>query len=125
MINGIDKKVILENMPTAEIKRGGNLETEKKDQTYGAKKVAENEADNKDKKEEKVDTKEAVERVEELARHFNRKIHLEVEEELDMVIVKVVDSETDEVIRQIPPKELVELSKNAKNLTGLLIDTEG
>lgn len=125
MINGIDKKINLENMPTAEIKRGGNLETGEKDPEYRVDKAADNQAHVKDKKEEKIDTKEAVDRVENLARHFNRKIHLEVEEELDMIIVKVVDGETDEVIRQIPPEELVELSKNAKNLKGLLINTEG
>jgi len=48
-----------------------------------------------------------------------------VEEDLNIMIVKVIDSETEEVIRQIPPKELVALSKNAKDLKGLLINKEG
>jgi flagellar protein FlaG len=59
------------------------------------------------------------------AQLFNRKIHLEVEDDIDMVIVKIIDSETEEVIRQVPPEELVELSKNAKELKGLLISKEG
>ena len=125
MINGIGKKINMENMPTAEVKRGGNLKSEKEDREYRIDKAVNNRADANDKKEEKIDTQEAVNRVENLAKHFNRKIHLEVEEDLDMIIVKVVDGETDEVIRQIPPEELVELSKNAKNLKGLLINTEG
>lgn len=39
------------------------------------------------------------------------------------LIVKVVDSETDEVIRQIPPEELMELTKHLNELRGNLVDT--
>ena len=39
------------------------------------------------------------------------------------LIVKIVDSETDEVIRQIPPEELINLSKHLKELTGNLVNT--
>jgi len=38
------------------------------------------------------------------------------------LIVKIVDSETDEVIRQIPPEELINLSKHLKELTGNLVN---
>ena len=37
--------------------------------------------------------------------------------------VKIVDSETDEVIRQIPQEELLELSKHLEELNGNLVDT--
>ena len=39
------------------------------------------------------------------------------------LIVKIVDSETDEVIRQIPPEELINLSKHLKELSGNLVNT--
>ena len=39
------------------------------------------------------------------------------------LIVKIVDSETDEVIRQIPQEELLELSKHLEELNGNLVDT--
>ena len=39
------------------------------------------------------------------------------------LIVKIVDSETDEVIRQIPPEELLSLTKQLKELQGNLVDT--
>lgn len=41
------------------------------------------------------------------------------------LIVKVVDRETNEVIRQIPPEELIELSEHLRELTGNLINTVG
>lgn len=39
------------------------------------------------------------------------------------LVVKIVDSDTDEVIRQIPPEELLNLSKQLRELSGNLIDT--
>ncbi len=41
----------------------------------------------------------------------------------DALIVKVVDSETDEVIRQIPPKELLHLNEQLREMSGNLVDT--
>lgn len=41
------------------------------------------------------------------------------------LVVKVVDRETNEVIRQIPPEDLLELSKHLQELTGNLVDTVG
>jgi flagellar protein FlaG len=39
------------------------------------------------------------------------------------LVVKIVDSETDEVIRQIPPEELRNLTKHLKELSGNLVNT--
>ena len=41
------------------------------------------------------------------------------------LIVKVVNSQTDEVIRQIPQKELMELTKHLNELRGSIVDTAG
>lgn len=66
--------------------------------------------------------KEALERVLKAAKFFNRKIQLEIERTLNITIAKIIDTETDEVIRQIPLEELVELAKKSKDLKGLLIN---
>jgi len=39
------------------------------------------------------------------------------------LVVKIVDSETDEVLRQIPPEELLNLSKHLRELSGNLVNT--
>jgi flagellar protein FlaG len=121
MINGIfNKKVNSQNVPTAEIRNRDHLNNDK---TVKAEEKIVNSEDQK--KHEHIDTEQAMERVISAAKFFNRKIHLEVEKDLNMMIVKVIDGETDEVIRQIPAEELVELSKNADDLKGLLINKEG
>lgn len=43
----------------------------------------------------------------------------------DDLIVKVIDRETDEVIREIPPEELQQLTKKLQKLQGNLVDTVG
>ena len=65
-------------------------------------------ASNKNKKEEIQDA------ISNLERSFNRAIRFEVDSELDEVIVKVIDEDSGDVIRQIPSEELVELSKKIK-----------
>ena len=118
MIESISKKAQIERAPAHEIKRHKNSDAD-----AGRR---ENVATSEDvKKEEHIDTEEAVERIVSAANYYNREIHFELEKDLDIMVVKVIDSETNEIIRQIPPKELVELSKNAKDLKGLLINTEG
>lgn len=46
------------------------------------------------------------------------------DQDFDKTIVKVVDSATDEVIRQIPSEELLRISKALDKLQGLLIKQE-
>jgi flagellar protein FlaG len=50
-------------------------------------------------------------------------VRFEQNKETNDLVVKVVDSETDEVVRQIPPEELMKLSKRLKELKGNLVDT--
>jgi flagellar protein FlaG len=121
MINGIlDKRVGFEILPAAETAKENNVKAEK------ATKEEEKVVNSDDlKKSQNVDVSEAMERVSGTAKLFNRKIHLEIDKELDMMIVKIIDADTEKVIRQVPPEELVELSKNARDLKGLLIDKEG
>jgi len=121
MINGIfDKKAGIELMPAAEARNRSNVKADK------AAKEEAKVVNNEDlKKQKNINISEAMERVAGTAKLFNRKIHLEVENELNMLVVKIIDSETNEIIRQLPPEEMVKLSKNAKDLKGLLIDKEG
>lgn len=50
------------------------------------------------------------------------KIH--VDDETERVVVKVVEQESGEVIRQIPPEELLELEKYLSSPKGLLLQEQ-
>jgi flagellar protein FlaG len=53
---------------------------------------------------------------------FNHRVKLSVNEEINQVIIKVVDSETDKVIKEIPAVEIQHLIANIKQTIGLLVD---
>lgn len=58
-----------------------------------------------------------------IAELCNHQLHFEVFEETDQVYVQVVDKETKEVIKQIPPQELLELSAKIREMVGIILDT--
>jgi len=45
-----------------------------------------------------------------------------VNDEINQVIIKVVDGETDKVIKEIPPEEIQHLIARIKETIGLLVD---
>jgi len=53
---------------------------------------------------------------------FNRKLQFEVNHDSNQVIIKVIDKETDRVIKELPPEELQRLHSNLREAIGLLFD---
>jgi flagellar protein FlaG len=53
---------------------------------------------------------------------FNHRVKLSVNEQINQVIIKVVDSETDKVIKEIPAEEIQRLIARIKETIGLLVD---
>jgi flagellar protein FlaG len=53
---------------------------------------------------------------------FNRKVILSVNDTINQVIIKVVDAETDKVIKEIPAEEIQRLIARIKETIGLLVD---
>jgi len=58
----------------------------------------------------------------ELQRVFDKKLQFVVDHSSKQVIVKVIDKETDKVIRELPPEELQRLHRNIREAIGLLFD---
>lgn len=62
--------------------------------------------------ESREDLQEAVDKVNQYADIQQVSLRLQVEKELQRVVVKVVDKDTDEVIRQIPSEQTIALAKH-------------
>lgn len=72
-----------------------------------------------------VSREETKEIVKSLNGHMNllqTTLNFRISEETDQIIVRVVNRETNEVIRQIPPEELVTLQAKMEELTGIIFD---
>ena len=57
-------------------------------------------------------------------KQLNTELRFEIEDNVEDLIVKVVDPETEEVIRQIPSEEMVEIRDRIDELVGFLLDVK-
>jgi flagellar protein FlaG len=65
---------------------------------------------------------EFAKQMESISSMFDRKLQFQVNRELNEVVVKVIDSSTDKVIREIPSVEIQKLQIRIKEALGLLFD---
>ena len=72
---------------------------------------------------QRIDAERYLKQIIKITEIFNRKLKYSIDKELDQVIVKVVDAETDKVIKEIPPEELKRLYAKMKEAVGSIIDT--
>lgn len=66
--------------------------------------------------------KNAVDHANQTMRHSKTKCEFSYHEETKRVSIKVIDEETDEVIREIPPEETLEMLSKMWELAGLMVD---
>jgi len=66
--------------------------------------------------------KNAVEHANKTMRHAKTKCEFSYHEETKRVSIKVIDEETEEVIREIPPEETLEMLSKMWELAGLMVD---
>ncbi|MBK1727737.1 hypothetical protein CKO13_12125 [Halorhodospira neutriphila] len=66
----------------------------------------------------------AVERLEDVSRRIGRELEFQVDEETGRTVVTVYVSGTDEVVRKIPPEEMLELAERMEEVRGLLFNDQ-
>jgi flagellar protein FlaG len=69
-----------------------------------------------------LDVGPTVEDLERIIQALNRRLKFEVDHQSHEVIVKVIDAETDKVIKVLPPEELQRLHDAIKKTIGFLFD---
>ncbi len=74
---------------------------------------------------ERSRVKQAATKINEVLSLANPHLKIRVDNETEQVVVKVVEPESGEVIRQIPPEELLELEKYLSSPKGLLLQEQG
>lgn len=74
--------------------------------------------------EDKAHISEAIEKLKHTGEIFNRRLDFRIHEETHRVVVKVIDTETDKVIKEIPPEQILQLAARIQEMIGLLVDEE-
>lgn len=68
------------------------------------------------------DLKTAIRDLQRVSEAFNRRLSFSLNEKLGQVVVKVIDIDTDKVVREIPPTELQHVYERIREVMGLLFD---
>jgi len=69
---------------------------------------------------DRVALEQAVSKVKEALQQSGSQLQIEVDPELERVVVKILKGDSGEVIRQIPPKEVIDLAKSFAGSKGVL-----
>ena len=69
------------------------------------------------------ETNQAVTEVNAILKSMNHHLQFSIDDKTNTVIVKLIDGETGEVLRQIPPEEIVRLRAYYRDQQGLLVNT--
>lgn len=68
---------------------------------------------------------EAVSRIQDYVQNLQRELQFTVDQQSGRTIITVIDSETDKIIRQIPPEEILALSEYLQSASdGLLLKVQ-
>ena len=122
MVDGVDgmDRVNLQSSPAQDLQ--GVVKGEVNVKTSESPAVS----DNRDKLPEVDNFDDMLEtfkkKLQKLKEIFNTEAQFEIDKDTRMVIVKIKDKDTGEVIRQIPPEVVVKIAKTIDEFLGLLLD---
>ncbi len=77
---------------------------------------------NADEKPSRETIEKTLVKANELARKFSRQLSFSYDERIDRVVVTVTEGDTDKVVRQLPPEEMIRLSVKMDDILGMLIN---
>jgi flagellar protein FlaG len=75
-----------------------------------------------DPEQAKPPVQEAVDRMNAISRWFRSTLTFKMDESAHRIVVTIIDKETGEVIRQIPPESVLKQAEALKELSGMLFD---
>ncbi len=71
---------------------------------------------------EEMDIEGAVDGMNEIVEHVHRGLRFVLHEDTNRMMVRVIDVVTDEVIKEIPPEDVLDTAARIREMIGILID---
>jgi len=96
------------------------LERQQRQQRVQGEKIRQQIEATQEVKQQKI--QEAVDRLDQFAKSINKRLSYSFNRELNQVVVKVVDAQTDKVIKELPPAELQRLHMKIQEYIGMIVD---
>lgn len=71
---------------------------------------------------EQIEVESAVESINDAVEHINRALRFQIHEDTQRMMVRVINVNTDEVIKELPPEDVLDTVARIREMIGLLID---
>ena len=68
---------------------------------------------------------DAIEKANKAISGGNREFHFAVHEKTKQIMVKVINSDTNEVIRELPPEKILDMVAKMWEMAGIIVDEKG
>ena len=72
----------------------------------------------------KVDVTEAIQQLEKAAANYNVNLNFSVDKDTGRTVIRVIDASTNEVLRQLPPEEILDLAASMEAIAGRLLSVK-
>lgn len=115
---GVTEKVMLDTTRLS-------LENNVHRKITSGKKVAEIAGDTQRHKFRRDDLEQAIEDTNRILFGRDGRFEFKIHERTNLLIVKLVDNETDEIIKEIPTEKILDLVASIWDLVGILVDERG
>jgi len=69
-----------------------------------------------------MELKDALKKVNDTINIFDKRYHFLIDDKTNRIVVQIINKETGEVIKEIPPEEVLKLAARIRELLGLFID---
>ena len=109
--------ISLQSTPQFQLSKGS-------DQISDARKKAEDPAQSDQSAKKQVQPEELLKQIKSLTEDGLYSVRFENDERTEGLVVKIVNRENDEVIRQVPAEEVLALKASLEDLRGNIIDTQ-
>ena len=70
------------------------------------------------------DVNAAIGKLKDYVQNLDRELQFQVDKDTGKTVVKILDADTNEVVRQIPSEEVLELTKHLDNVQGVIFNSE-
>ena len=94
------------------------------DQVDEARKKSKDLVQSEQVEKKQIQPEELLQQIKALTEDGLYSVHFEKDDRVDSLVVKIVDRENDEVIRQVPAEEILELKAALEGLRGNIVDTQ-
>ena len=68
------------------------------------------------------DVEKATDKLNRLMGLINKRLRFDLREDSDRIMVRVIDQDTEDVLKEMPPKRVIELLNSLTDIAGLLVD---